>query len=256
MDLLLKDKRAIVLGATRGIGRAIAELLAEEGASVAICARNAAQVNETVAALSLRGVKAIGEAVDIAQGEALKAFVSRAAQSFGGLDIVISNASALSAGNTPQDWRALLDIDLLGLVNLIEGSLAYLEEAAQKRGDASIIAISSGSAAIANRPEAYGALKGALIHLVKGYARSLAKKKIRANVISPGSIYFEDGFWGRVEREQPDAFKRTLARNPLGRMGTPQEIAAAAVFLASPRSSFTTGANLRVDGAITEDPNY
>jgi 3-oxoacyl-[acyl-carrier protein] reductase len=256
VDLHIKGKRAIVLGATRGIGRAIAEQLVEEGASVAICARNSAQVKQAVADMESRGGKVIGETIDIAKGDELKSFVARAAQSLGGLDIVISNASALSEGNKPEDWRALLDIDLLGLVNLVEAAQPFLEEAAAKRGDASIIAISSMSAAVASRPEAYGAVKGALIHLVKGYARSLAAKKIRANVISPGTIYFEDGFWGRIERERPEAFKRTLERNPLKRMGTPQEIAAAAVFLASPRSTFTTGANLRVDGAITDDVNY
>ena len=256
MDLHLKGKRAIVLGGTRGIGRAIAELLVEEGVSVAICARNENQVREAVNALSARGGKAIGEAVDIAQGELLRAFVSRAAQTLAGIDIAISNASALRTNSAPGDWQALLEVDLLGLVNLVEASLPHLEQAAAERGDAAIVAISSMSAVIANRPEAYGAIKGALIHLVKGYARSLAKKKIRANVISPGSIYIADGFWGRVERERPEAFKRTLALNPMGRMGTPQEIAAATVFLASPRSSFTTGANLRVDGSITEDANY
>ncbi|MFZ1992448.1 MAG: SDR family oxidoreductase [Alphaproteobacteria bacterium] len=256
MDLQLEGKRAIILGATRGIGRATAELLAEEGASVAICARNAAQVKETVAALTARGGKAIGEVVDIAQGAALKAFVSRVAETFGGLDIVISNASAMSLGSTREEWLALLDIDLLGLMNLVDAALPHLEEAASTRGDAAIIAISSASAVIANRPEAYGAVKGALIHLVKGYARALARKQIRANVVSPGTIYLANGFWGQMERERPEVFKRSLEHNPLGRMGTPQEIAAATVFLASPRSSFTTGANLRVDGAITEDVNY
>jgi 3-oxoacyl-[acyl-carrier protein] reductase len=256
MDLHLQGKRGIVLGATRGIGRAIAEALAEEGASLAICARNGAQVEEAAHQLETRGVKICGEAIDIADGGAVKAFVSRAAKALGGIDIAISNASALNQGNARADWEALLNVDILGLVSLIEAAQPFLEDAAKKNGDAAIVAISSVSAAIANRPEAYGATKAALIHLVKGYARSLAPKKIRANVVSPGAIYFEDGFWGRIEREQPEIFKSVVARNPLGRLGTAQEIANAAAFLPSPRASFVTGANLVVDGALTERANF
>jgi 3-oxoacyl-[acyl-carrier protein] reductase len=256
MDLQLKGRRAIVLGATRGIGRAIAETLADEGAHVAICARDAKQVRETAKALESRGVKVFGEAVDIADSGALQSFVAQAAVALGGVDIAISNASALNQGNRPEDWQALLNIDILGFVTLAEAALPFLEDAAKAKGDAALVAVSSVSAVLSNRPEAYGPIKAALIHLVKGYARSLAIKRIRANVVSPGSIYFEDGVWGRIEREQPDLFKRTLERNPFKRMGTPREIADAAVFLASPRSSFTTGANMRVDGAISENPNF
>lgn len=256
MDLGLQGRRALVLGGSRGIGRAIADIFAAEGAAVALCARNKDQVTQAVQAIERHGVNAYGEALDIADASALKAFVANAARTLGGLDMVVSNASALIQGSAPADWKAMLDIDILGVVNLVEAALPHLEDAAKKRGDASIVAISSVSAVMANQASAYGAMKAALIHLIKGYARGLASKKIRANAISPGSIYFEGGVWHRIEERQPDFFKQMVERNPLKRMGSPEEIANAAVFLASPRSSFTTGANLIVDGAITDRANY
>src|SRR6516164_5917007 len=116
MDLQLKGKVAVVTGATRGIGRAIAELFADEGANVAICARNPEQVAEAVKALEARGVKAFGQAVDIADGPALKGFVTAAAEALGGLDILVSNASALVQGNAEDAWKAMFDIDIMGAV--------------------------------------------------------------------------------------------------------------------------------------------
>jgi 3-oxoacyl-[acyl-carrier protein] reductase len=252
MDLGLKGKRAVVLGGTRGIGRAIANVLGEEGAAVALCARKAEEVKAAVGALQGVGVKAYGEAVDVADGAALRAFVANAAEALGGIDIAISNASALVRGTAPEDWQHMLDVDILALVGLVEAAEPFLEEAAVKSGDAVVLAISSISAMRSSSPSAYGATKAALIHLMKGYARSLAAKKIRANTISPGTIYFEDGVWGRMEREQPEVYKRSLAANPLGRMGRPEEVADAAAFLASPRSAYTTGANLAVDGTMTD----
>src|SRR6185312_8166096 len=122
MDLQLKGKTAVVTGATRGIGRAIAETFADEGANVAICARNAGQIAEAVAALEAKGVKAWGDAVDISDGPALQAFVRKAGETLGGLDILVSNASALVQGNSEQDWQAMFDIDMLGAVRTWEAA--------------------------------------------------------------------------------------------------------------------------------------
>ncbi|MGZ6039557.1 MAG: SDR family NAD(P)-dependent oxidoreductase [Phenylobacterium sp.] len=256
MDLQLKGKTAIVTGGTRGIGRAIAETFADEGANVAICARNADQVAEAVKALEAKGVKAWGQVVDIADGPALQAFVRKAAETLGGLDVLVSNASALVQGNAEGDWQAMFDIDMLGAVRTWEAAKPFLTDAAAKSGDACFIITSSVSAVNSDNPSSYGAMKAALIHFAKGVARSSAAAKVRCNVVSPGTVYFDDGVWGNVKKNMPGFFDQMIKRNPTGRMATPEEIAAATVFLASPRSAFTTGINMIVDGAITQRVNY
>jgi len=256
MDLKLKGKKAIVTGASRGIGRAIAELLAAEGADVAICARGQAGVDEVVAAITASGGKAFGAAVDISDGPALKAWITGAAGQLGGLDILVSNASALVRASSEADWQAMLDVDMLGAVRSLEAAQPFLEAAGAAHGDAAFIITSSVSAAEASAPSAYGAMKAALIHFAKGVARSLAAKHVRCNVVSPGTVYFEGGVWGMAKAEAPDFFKTMIARNPTGRMATPEEIANAVVFLASPLSAFTTGINMVVDGAITQRANF
>jgi 3-oxoacyl-[acyl-carrier protein] reductase len=256
MDLQLKGKTTVVTGASRGIGRAIAELLAEEGANVAICARNADQIAEAVAALEKKGVKAYGEAVDIADGPALKAFVDHAAERLGGLDVLVSNASALVQGNAEDAWQAMFEIDMLGAVRTFEAARPHLEKAAAEHGDAAFIITSSISAAEADSPSSYGAMKAALIHFAKGVARENAKKGVRCNVVSPGTVFFEGGVWGNVKANMPGFFNQMIERNPTGRMATPEEIAAATVFLASPRSAFTTGINMVVDGGISRRANF
>jgi 3-oxoacyl-[acyl-carrier protein] reductase len=256
MDLQLKGKTGVVTGASRGIGRAIAELFAQEGANVAICARNAEQVGEAVKALQASGVKAFGQAVDIADGPGLKGFVEGAAKALGGIDILVSNASALVQGNSEDAWKAMFEIDILGAVRSFEAAKPFLEKAAAERGDACFMITSSISAAETDNPNSYGALKAAQIHFAKGVARENAPKKIRCNVVSPGTVFFEGGVWGNVKADAPAFFETMLKRNPTGRMATPEEIAAATVFLASPRSAFTTGINMVVDGGISRRANF
>ncbi len=256
MDLQLKGKTAVVTGASRGIGKAIAECFADEGANVAICARNADAVTEEVKALQSRGVKAWGQAVDIADGDALQGFVRQAAAELGGLDILVSNASALVQGNAVADWQAMFEIDMLGAVRTFDAARPLLEKAAAEKGDAAFVMISSVSAATADAGSSYGAIKASLIHYAHGLAREHAAKKIRVNVVSPGTVFFEGGVWGNVKQGAPAFFEQMIKRNPTGRMATPEEVAAATVFLASPRSAFTTGINMLVDGAITNRVNF
>lgn len=256
MDLNLKGKRAFITGGSRGIGRAIAKTFADEGCNVAICARNADQLNEAVDALKAKGVSAFGEAVDISDEVSLKNWVAKAAEQLGGIDIMVSNVGAMAIGADQDSWQQNLNVDVLGLVHMVEAGLPYLEKSAEQSGDASILAIGSTASVASPEPSAYGAMKGALVHYIKGVAKQNAAKKIRANVVSPGMVYFEGGVWHNVEQFMPDFFKESLARNPMGRMATPQDIANAVVFLSSPRSSFTTGINLNVEGALTERVNY
>lgn len=256
MDLGLKGKKAVVLGGTRGIGRAIAETLAKEGADVAVCARNAAQVSEAVGALKALGVNAAGASVDVTDGPALKAWIAAADGELGGIDILVSNAGAMAQGNDPAAWEQNFRLDVLGAVNAFDAARPMLEEAAAKSGDAAFVIIASISAAVADQASSYGPVKASLIHMAKGLARQHAKRGLRVNVVSPGMVYFPGGIWHQVEQNAPDFFKQALARNPTGRCATPQEIANAAVFLASPVSAYTTGSNLIVDGAVSNRVNF
>ena len=256
MDLGLKGKKAIILGGTRGIGRAIAGTLAKEGAHVAVCARNADQVAAAVADLKALGVNATGASVDVTDGPALKAWIADAAKTLGGLDILISNAGAMAQGNDVAAWESNFKLDVLAAVNAFEAAEPLLATAAKTCGDAAFVIISSISAAMADRGDSYGPIKAALIHMAKGLARQHAKAGIRVNVVSPGMVYFEGGVWHMVKTNMPEFFEQANARNPTGRCATPQEIANAAVFLASPASSYTTGANLIVDGAVSNRVNF
>ncbi len=256
MDLHLKGKNAVILGGTRGIGRAIADTLAGEGANVAICARNADQVKETVAALKDKGVKATGASVDIMDGAALKTWVASAGNELGGIDILVSNAGAMAQGGDPASWEQNFKLDVLGAVNAFDAAKPLLETAAKAKGDAAFVIIASVSAAETDNGSSYGPIKAALIHYAKGLARQYAKINLRTNVVSPGMVYFEGGVWHNVEKNMPDFFKQALARNPTGRCATPQDIANAAVFLASPASSYTTGINMLVDGTISRRVNF
>lgn len=248
MDLKLKGLNALITGGTKGIGRAIADLLADEGCNVAICARDPAGVTSAVGALAEKNVRATGRALDVADGEALKRWVGDAAAELGGLDIVVPNVSALAIVPSEESWKKGFEVDLMGAVRVVDAAMPFLERS--KAGAIVIISSVSGREVdFAAGP--YGAFKAALVHYAKGLAFQLAAKGIRANTVSPGNTYFENGIWQKVERENPDLFRTALALNPTGRMGTPHEMAVAVAFLASPMSSFITGTNLVVDGALT-----
>ncbi|SIO66109.1 3-oxoacyl-[acyl-carrier protein] reductase [Bradyrhizobium erythrophlei] len=256
MELGLKGRNAVVLGGTRGIGRAIAATLAAEGAGVAVCARNADQVASTVAELKAQGVRATGAPVDITDAAGLKSWISGVAQELGSIDMLFSNAGAMAQGGDAGSWEQNFRLDVLGAVHAFEAARPFLEASGEKTGDAAFLIISSVSAAQAENASSYGPIKAALVHMAKGLARQYAPKKIRVNVVSPGTVYFKGGIWNMVEQNAPKRYHDTLARNPTGRMATPQEIANAAVFLASPASSYTTGSNLIVDGAISNRVNF
>ncbi len=253
MDLQLKGRKAIITGGSKGIGRAIADLLAEEGCDVAICARNAGEVEAAVAALRGRGVAAFGQALDVRDKAALERWVSASGDALGGIDIAVANVSALDMNRTEEAWINQFEIDMLHTVRTVEAALPHIE-----RSDAgSILVISSVSGLEYDfTSPAYGTFKAALIHYASRMASTLAPKHIRVNTVSPGNTYFEGGIWQHIERNMPDLFKTALAKNPWGRMATDAEVANAAVFLVSPRASFITGVNLVVDGALTNRVQY
>jgi 3-oxoacyl-[acyl-carrier protein] reductase len=249
MDLGLKGLKAIVTGGTKGIGRAIAQTLATEGAHVALCARNADEVANTVAEFSKYGVKVFGRVADVSDAKGLAAWVNEAAEALGGIDIVVANVSALAIANDEAGWKSGFEVDMMGTVRVVNAALPHLE----KSSKGSIVTISSVSGReIDFAAGPYGAFKAAIVHYTQGVAQQLAGKGIRANSVSPGNTYFAGGVWNQIEHGNPTLYKQALAMNPTGRMGTPQEMANAAVFLASPAASFITGTNLVVDGALTK----
>jgi NAD(P)-dependent dehydrogenase (short-subunit alcohol dehydrogenase family) len=247
VDLGLTGLRALVTGGTRGIGRAVVETFLDEGAAVAFCARDAAAVKTTESELAPRGT-VVGSALDVGDPDALAAWVQQAAERLGGIDVVVSNVSALAIPDTPENWAESLRVDVLGTVGLVTAALPYLEASSA----ASIVTISSVSGReIDFAAGPYGTAKAAIVHYTQGLAHQLAGKGIRANSMSPGNTYFEGGVWQNIETGNPELYDMALGLNPTGRMGTPQEMARSIVFLASPASSFTSGSNLLVDGALT-----
>ena len=251
MDLGLSGKKAIVTGGTRGIGRAIADLLTDEGCDIGICARTAVQIEEATAAFRAKGVKAFGSVVDVAEGTQLTNFIKSAAEALGGLDIFISNVSAMGGGgNSEEGWKKSFETDVLGTVRGCEAAVSFLE----KSGAGAIVVVGSAAAfEIVLGPRGpYSSVKASILPYIKSLARELGAKNVRANVVAPGTIYFKGGVWNLREQNMPDLYRRFLDLNPMGRMGTPEEVANAVVFLASPRASFITGTNLICDGCITQ----
>lgn len=249
MDLGLSGARAIVTGGSRGIGRVVAETLLAEGASVSICGRNVETLEATLGEL---GDRAIGRAGDVSDAAGLAEWVAWSAERMGGLDIVVSNASALEP-RTPgvAGWRRQFDTDVVSTVTLVEAALPHLEES----GMGSIVQIGTITAVeyhgFPGGGNSYGAIKAALVNYMSQLAVELAPRNIRANTVSPGPIYIENGSWGWIEENLPEYFAENVAHQPQGRLGTPQEVANVVAFVASPAASWVTGENVVVDGSFT-----
>jgi NAD(P)-dependent dehydrogenase (short-subunit alcohol dehydrogenase family) len=248
MDLKIKGKVAIVTGGTKGIGRAIVEAFADEGANVAFCARNKDEVAATEKALVAKGVKAKGTVVDVGDAKALRSWVASTAKDFGGIDMAVANVSALAIPDEDDNWDTSFKVDLMGTVNLCKAVIPHLDKSRVK----SLVAISSVSGREADFAAGpYGTVKTAIIGYMAGLSLSLAEKGIRSNTVSPGNTYFPGGVWQSIEGGNPDLFSFAMGLNPTGRMGTAEEIASGVVFISSPVASRISGANLLIDGALT-----
>ena len=248
MDLDLKGKVALVTGASRGLGHAIARGLGQEGVNLAICARGGDQLNAAAEELRQSGITAITETLDVTDSKAACDWVERVAKRFGRIDILVNNAGAARPGSLAElpdsTWREAFELNLFAPVTLSRACAAHMVSGGAVINISSIYGRESGG------PLTYNASKAALISFTKMLARELAPKNIRVNSIAPGSILYPGGSWERRFRENP-SFERDFISHelPAGRLGRPEEIAYAAVMLASPKASWITGACLPVDGA-------
>ena len=244
MDLGLKGKKAIVTGGSKGIGRSTALQLAAEGAAVAICARGRAALDDTRAAIERLGVKAYAASCDVGDAAALHAFLDAAREALDGVDILINNPSGFGMTDDEAGWKVSIDVDLMATVRATQQVVPWMAAA----GGGSIVHISSISGLEPGAPPAYAAVKAALVNHAKTMAQTLAAQNIRVNCVAPGSIYFAGGFWDSVKDHNRAMFDGVVAGIPFGRMGKPEEVADAIVYLASGRANWVSGVTLVVDG--------
>ena len=244
MKISFEGRNALVSGASRGIGFAIAEAFAAAGAGVSICARGESGVREAGAKLRAHGGKVHALACDLADAAAVSDWVNAAAEALGSVDVLVNNATGYGVSNDEAGWAASLNVDLMASVRASNAALPHLVV----RGG-SIVHISSiAGLAPSARTVPYGAVKAALIQYTTSQAIALADKNIRVNCVAPGSVEFPGGIWEQRRADNPALYEAVRASIRAGRLGTPQEIANAVLFLSSDAASWITGQTIAVDG--------
>ena len=246
MDLKLKGKRVIVTGGSRGIGLAIAEEFAKEGAAVSICARGQQALDEACKLIETAGGGEVhAKTCDVSDPIALKEYIESAVAAFNGLNILVNNPSGFGRTDDEQGWQVGLDVDLMALVRASWAAVPHIEKA----GGGALIHTSSISGLTSSlRTPPYGAVKAAVIQYTKTQALQLADKNIRVNCIAPGSIEFPGGTWDDAKKNNPTLYAGIENSIPFGRLGEPGEVAKLAVFLGSDAASWITGETIAVDG--------
>jgi 3-oxoacyl-[acyl-carrier protein] reductase len=242
----LAGRKALVTGASRGLGKSIALVLARAGAEVALTARDERALSETAAEIRSLGGNGIALAADLSDPNAPAALVEQVVRELGGLEILVNNAGVGSSGRiddiTEDGWDETLDTNLKATFLLCKAAAPHLREAGWGRivNIASIAAQTGGVAGSV----AYSASKGGMLSLTKSLARDLAPHGVTVNAITPGQIETDMG------RVPPDRLPGLLAQIPLGRLGVPDDIGYAALFLCSQEAGYITGATLDVNGGI------
>jgi 3-oxoacyl-[acyl-carrier protein] reductase len=252
MDLALDDKVALITGASRGIGRAIALALATEKARVVLCARNAADLDAAVREARACGgadAAAVGVTADVTTAAGVAAVVDAAVRAYGRLDVVVNNVGGSGARNFADtddaDLQLALDRNLFPALRVSRAALPHLRA---RRGGV-IVMIASVWGRESGGGPSYNVAKAAEISLAKAMSRDLAQDGIRVLSVAPGSVLFPGGGWDRRQKADPEGMAAFVARDiPLGRFGRPEEIADVVAFLCSPRAGWITGACIPVDG--------
>jgi len=249
MDLGLRDKKAIITGGTKGIGRVILELLISEGCNVATCSRSIEDVNSTIDKCSTKRAEVCGDVCDVQDKDEYESWINAMVDKMGGVDIFIPNVSAGGGMDSEKNWWKNFETDVLGTVRGCEVVLPHMKE----KGSGAITMIST-TAAVETfaGPMAYNAMKASLITYAKQLSQFVGNDSIRVNTVSPGPIEFPGGSWEMIKDTMPKWYDQTLAGHPSGRLGTPAEVAKCIVFLSSPAASWVTGSNLIVDGGFTK----
>lgn len=253
MDLGLAGKKAIIVGGARGIGYAIAEVLAREGCDLAVSARSGDAVKDAVASLKRYDVRAIGAGVDVKKSDAYRKWLTKAVDQLDGCDILIPITSAGGGLGSEKYWEKAFEVDVMGPVRAVDVVLPHMS----KQGSGSIVLIATTSAGEAmGGPQPYNAMKASLVTWGKQLALAHGKDGIRVNVVSPGPIEFEGGNWEMIKDTMTKFYDATLRQQPLGRFGKPDEIARCVAFIASPAASWVNGSHLIVDGGFTNRTHF
>lgn len=246
MDLGVGGLKVMILGGSRGIGRYTADLLMSEGSSVAICARGADALE--VAAEELRGKgkgQVFAQAANLEDGDETRAFARAGVEALGGLDILIHNASGFDLTGDEPGWNRSFQVDMMAGVRAVEEVMPALEES----GNAAITFVGSmASKFYFGRRSSYGPAKAAMRAYANELAQSLGPKRIRANALSPGAVWFPGGSWDKRKTEQPDFYAAVEKSVPLGRLGTAEELARVIAFVSSPAGYWINAAHIVVDG--------
>lgn len=238
-------RRVVVAGASCGIGRSIALAFAHARAAVSVCARGAEGIARVRAELAACGGAVHAATCDLGDANAVARYIAEAASALGGIDVLVNNASGFGLTNDEAGWAASVSVDLMATVRASDAAVPFLKQSSA----GAIINTSSISALQPSaRTPPYGAVKAAVVHYTQSQAVALAPARIRVNSVAPGSIEFPGGMWEQRKTAQPALYNGILASIPFGRLGRPEEVANAVLFLASDDASWITGQTLVVDG--------